>query len=138
MNSAPTHSVFVGYLLWIFGFTGSHRFYFGKPVSGTVWFCTFGLFGIGWFLDAFLMSSLSRDAAGSYRRGQYDYTIAWALLTFLGVFGLHRFYLGKVATGILYLCTLGFFGIGVIFDFWTLNGKIDDANRQAEGRAKNY
>ena len=34
MNTAPdTHSKLIGYLLWLFGFTGSHRFYYGKPLS---------------------------------------------------------------------------------------------------------
>jgi hypothetical protein len=33
-----THSKVLGYLLWIVGFTGSHRFYYGKPVTGTIWF----------------------------------------------------------------------------------------------------
>lgn len=37
-----THSKAIGYLLWIFGFTGSHRFYYGKPITGTIWFFTFG------------------------------------------------------------------------------------------------
>ena len=32
-----THSKVIGYLLWIFGFTGAHRFYYGKPVTGTIW-----------------------------------------------------------------------------------------------------
>lgn len=31
-----THLKSIGYVLWIFGFTGSHRFYYGRPVSGTV------------------------------------------------------------------------------------------------------
>jgi TM2 domain-containing membrane protein YozV len=43
-----THSKTIGYLLWIFGFTGAHRFYYGKPISGIIWFCTLGLLGIGW------------------------------------------------------------------------------------------
>lgn len=34
---ADTHSKLIGYLLWIVGFTGAHRFYFGRPVSGTIW-----------------------------------------------------------------------------------------------------
>ena len=125
-----THSVAVGYLLWIFGFTGSHRFYFGKPVTGTIWLFTFGVFGIGWLVDAFLIPSLERDAARDYARGRYDYTIAWALLTFLGVFGLHRFYLGKLGTGLVYLFTLGLCGIGIVYDFWTLNGRVDALNRK--------
>jgi TM2 domain-containing membrane protein YozV len=37
-------------VVWIFGFTGSHRFYYGKPVSGTIWFFTAGLLLIGWIL----------------------------------------------------------------------------------------
>ena len=39
-----THSTLIGYLLWIFGFLGSHRFYYGKPITGTIWFFTLGLF----------------------------------------------------------------------------------------------
>ena len=42
MTQRPdTHSKLFGYLLWLFGFLGSHRFYYGKPVSGTLWFFTF-------------------------------------------------------------------------------------------------
>src|SRR5688572_19782272 len=63
MNTYPdTHSKVIGYLLWIFGFTGSHRFYFGKPITGTIWFFTFGLFLIGWIIDLFLIPSLDRQA----------------------------------------------------------------------------
>ena len=43
-----THLKSIGYILWIFGFTGSHRFYYEKPISGTIGFFTFGLCGIGW------------------------------------------------------------------------------------------
>jgi hypothetical protein len=31
------------------------RFYVGRPVSGLVWLFTFGLFGIGWLIDVFLI-----------------------------------------------------------------------------------
>jgi TM2 domain-containing membrane protein YozV len=35
MNAAaPTHSTVIGYVLWILGFTGSHRIYYGKPPCG--------------------------------------------------------------------------------------------------------
>jgi TM2 domain-containing membrane protein YozV len=129
MNTpAQTHSKVIGYVLWIFGFTGSHRFYYGKPVSGTIWFFTAGLFLIGWIIDLFLIPSMARRADRRYVAGPKDYSLAWILLTFLGVFGIHRFYLGKWGTGILYLLTLGIFGIGLIYDFWTLNSQISELN----------
>ena len=123
-----THSVMIGYILWIFGFTGSERFYYGKPISGTIYFFTFGLLGIGWFFDLFLIPSMAREAQLRFREGKINYDVAWILLTFLGLFGIHRFYMGKLVSGIVYLCTLGIFGIGYIYDFWTLNDQITIIN----------
>jgi len=123
-----THLIPMGYLLWIFGFTGAHRFYYGKPVSGTIWFFTLGLLGIGWLIDLFLIPSLDREASLRYQAGHLDYTLAWILLTFLGVFGIHRFYMGKIVTGLIYLLTGGLFGLGILFDFWTLNDQISRVN----------
>ncbi|MDD9937161.1 MAG: TM2 domain-containing protein [Myxococcales bacterium] len=126
-----THSIVVGYLLWIFGFTGAHRFYFGKPISGTLYFFTLGFLFIGWLIDLFLIPSMAEKADQRFNTGRYDYTVAWLLLTFLGTLGVHRMYLGKWITGLLYLVTLGFLGFGVLYDYWTLNGTIDEANRGA-------
>ena len=119
-----THSLAIGYVLWIFGFLGSHRFYFGKPISGTVYFLTLGLLGIGWLVDLFLIPSLERQAELRFEAGDIDYNLGWILLTFVGLLGLHRFYLGKWPTGLLYLFTGGFFGLGILYDFWTLNEQI--------------
>ena len=66
METYATHSVAVGYVLWIFGFTGSHRFYYGKPITGTIWFLTLGLLGIGWIIDLFLIPSMERKADRRY------------------------------------------------------------------------
>jgi TM2 domain-containing membrane protein YozV len=118
----------VGYLLWIFGFTGAHRFYFGKPITGVIWFATLGLFGIGWLIDLFLIPSMDREAARRFVAGPTDYSAAWLLLTFLGVLGAHRFYMGKWITGIIYLLTLGLCGFGYLFDLCTLNTQISKLN----------
>ena len=56
MNSTST-----SYLLWLiglFGFSGIHRFYNKRPVTGFLWLVTFGLFGFGQFIDLFLMDSM--------------------------------------------------------------------------------
>jgi TM2 domain-containing membrane protein YozV len=125
-----THSKVMGYLLWIFGFTGAHRFYYGRQITGTIWFFTFGLFFIGWIIDLFLIPSMDRDADLKYVEGPKDYTVAWVLLTFLGVFGVHRFYQEKWLTGILYLCTGGVFLVGYLYDLWTLNGQLSEVNQR--------
>lgn len=53
---------------------------------------------------------------------------AYLLWFFLGVVGGHKFYLGKTGTGILYLFTLGIFGIGVFIDLFTLGSQVDVYN----------
>ncbi len=125
-----THSILFGYLLWIFGFTGAHRFYYGKQISGAIWFFTFGLLGIGWLIDVFLIPSMDRQADRKYQEGPLDYNIMWLLLTFLGIFGVHRFVMGKWISGFLYLISGGLFLAGVLYDFFTLNGQVDEINRQ--------
>ena len=54
----------VAYILWTFGlvgFCGIHRFYSGKITSGLLYFFTWGFFGIGQFIDLFLIPSMTRD-----------------------------------------------------------------------------
>jgi TM2 domain-containing membrane protein YozV len=130
MPAHDTHLKSVGYVLWLFGFTGAHRFYYGKQITGTIWFFTLGLLGIGWIIDLFLIPSMDRQADRRYRSGPLDYTVAWILLTFLGYLGIHRFYLGKWLTGLLYLLTGGLVGLGWLYDLWTLNGQVSERNAQ--------
>lgn len=125
-----THSKRIGYLLWIFGFTGSHRFYYGKPVTGLIWLLTLGLLGIGWIIDLFLIPGMDRDADHRYTEGPVNYSITWILQTFLGLFGIHRFYMGKWGTGIVWLLTGGLFAIGYAYDYCTLNGQISEVNKE--------
>ena len=135
-----THSKLIGYLLWIVGFTGAHRFYFGKPLTGTLWFLTGGFFLVGWLIDLLLIPGMDRQADRRYATGAIDYSIGWLLLTFLGVLGAHRFYMGKWISGLIYLLISGmavlfpplvlFIAIGYGVDLFTLIGQIDSLNRR--------
>lgn len=128
---ANSHSIVMGYLLWLFGFLGAHRFYYGKTVSGIIYFFTLGLFFIGWIVDLFLIPAMDKQADNRFTTGPINYSIAWLLLTFLGIFGIHRFYIGKWLTGALYLISGGLLGLGVLYDFLTLNEQITIENRKS-------
>ena len=126
-----THSKTIGYILWIFGFMGAHRFYYGKPISGTIYFFTLGLLFVGWIVDLFLIPGMDDRADLRFAAGPLNFNVAWTLLTFLGIFGIHRFYMGKWLSGILYLLTVGLGGIGIIYDYWTLNDQLTLINNRA-------
>ena len=130
-QSTDTHSKTIGYILWIVGFMGAHRFYYGRKLTGILWFFTVGLFLIGWIVDLFLIPSLDRAADRRYAAGNLDYSIAWILLVFLGIFGVLRFYQGKILSGLLYLISGGLLGVGYVYDLLTLNEQIDEQNRGA-------
>jgi len=74
---------------------------------------------------------MDRQADFRFHRGDIDYPVAWVLLTFLGLFGIHRFYMGKWFTGIVYLLTGGIFGIGYPYDLWTLNNQVSLINSRS-------
>jgi TM2 domain-containing membrane protein YozV/predicted transcriptional regulator len=50
------------------------------------------------------------------------------LLSGFGALGFHRFYLGKIPTGLLWMCTGGLGMVGSIYDFLTLPGQVRQAN----------
>ncbi len=108
---------------------GAHRFYYGRPISGTIYFFTLGLLFIGWIVDLFLIPGMDKEADYQYVAGSKDYDISWILLTFLGLFGIHRFYMGKWITGIIWFFTGGLFLLGYLYDYWTLNEQVDEVNR---------
>lgn len=46
--------------------------------------------------------------------------VSFFLCLFLGIFGAHKFYEGRVLLGVLYICTGGLFGVGIIIDLIVL------------------
>lgn len=67
-NSLAPHSfnrVGTAYLLWVVAFilpvAGLHRFYNKKYASGILWFCTWGMFGIGQLLDLFFIPGMVEE-----------------------------------------------------------------------------
>jgi len=54
------------------------------------------------------------------------------LISFFGWFGFHRFYLGKIETGIIWIITGGVFGFGALIDLFTLGGQVEQYNINEE------
>lgn len=56
------------------------------------------------------------------------------LACLFGLAGIHRFYLGKPVTGVIWLLTWGLFGIGQVVDLVRLRDMVEDQNILSEGR----
>jgi hypothetical protein len=69
---------------------------------------------------------------------RYNIGIAYFLwlVSCCGMLGFHRFYLGKVGTGVLWMCTGGLCGIGSLYDAVTLTKQVQDANIRYEVEAR--
>lgn len=48
--------------------------------------------------------------------------------------GLHRIYNGKIGTGLLWMCTLGLFGVGQLVDLFLIPNMVDDYNTKLKAR----
>ena len=52
---------------------------------------------------------------------------------FIGVFGLHRLYNGKIVSGVIWMCTLGFLGVGQLVDLFLISDMAEKRQRQLLG-----
>lgn len=58
--------------------------------------------------------------------------VTYLLWFFLGFLGVHKFYLGKMGWGILYIFTGGLFLIGWLIDLFTIPGKVRRYNQDLQ------
>lgn len=75
-------------------------------------------------------AALTDETAAEIGGGVYKESIGYALwcLFFLGLGGIHRIYLGKYGTGILWILTWGLLGIGQFVDLFRMRNLVQDAN----------
>lgn len=58
-----------------------------------------------------------------------DVGITYLLLILAGCFGFHRFYLERYVSGVLYLLTGGFLGVGVLVDLFLIPEMVEEFNK---------
>ncbi len=126
-----THTLSMGLILWALGgFFGLHRFYYDSKKMAWLYFFTLGLCGVGWLVDLFFLKQMqAKIEKKQYKQGSANYSLAWIFLIFLGLFGIHKLYLKRKLACLSYFFTLGFFGVGLIYDLATLNRQVEQFNR---------
>jgi hypothetical protein len=73
---------------------------------------------------------ISQETTGNLSgKSDKEWTTTLLLCLFLGSFGVHRFYTGHTVMGIVYILTLGLFGIGSLVDLiMIISGSFKDAD----------
>ena len=102
----------------------THGMYIGIFIVTALFFFVFfrdyfvGAVVIGAIILGILGTSDNRNVKKAYgaSKSEKNRMVALILCIFVGEFGVHYFYVGKIGTGILYLCTFGLFGFGWLVD----------------------
>lgn len=141
------HLCFVNFLLALFYFTrnlftlGFYQYYLGRKRYGIFHTLTLGRCGLGWLLDFCRLPAMVRKANANIammKKGirveepSYSVCDAYTLAIPLGIFGLHHFYLGNTRRGLLFLCTVGVFGLGWLADLFQMPLIVSEANKNRE------
>lgn len=136
------NSLLVAYTFNLFpltGVLGGHHFYLGRYFFGFAYFFTFGLFGIGWFLDIFRLPIIVRRANEKIHNQKYNciptpqkvyMDDAYILWFPFGLLGFHHFYLRRFVWGFLYLFSFGLFGIGWLVDMCRIPRLVRELNER--------
>ena len=105
--------------------SGFHHFYLRNYGLFVAYLCTFGLFGVGWICDLFLMPKHVRDTneklSSPSVQTSREASSAIALILAVspaGLLGFHHFYLNRFMFGIMYMCTFGLLGVGWVVDWF--------------------
>jgi TM2 domain-containing membrane protein YozV/predicted Ser/Thr protein kinase len=132
-----TAKLLAAYLLWLppLGIFGFHRFYLGRTATGLLYSITAGFFTLGWLADLFLIPEMVQTAGrtgAAYAADDGEALgtayLLW-IIPWLGIFGAHRYYTGRIGTGLLYSVTGGFFLVGWLLDLFLMPTLVSNARR---------
>lgn len=73
----------------------------------------------------------------AYEKSKKTAYLLW-LFGFFGALGLHRFYMGKIGSGLGWFFTGGVFGIGSLYDLFTLSAMVDEHNALADIKERRF
>ncbi|XP_048750807.2 uncharacterized protein LOC125662600 isoform X2 [Ostrea edulis] len=123
------------YTLWLpGGFLGLHHFYLNNIGLGVLYMFTFGLLGVGWLIDLFLIPYHVKKANSRNPFSTEKSTATAFILTAspTGFIGAQHYYLNRIGFGLVYTFTFGIFGIGYIIDWCRVPVLIKRYNQSKE------